>query len=180
MINLIKKVFLNLRISRAGQFGKIEIYKKEFGIKAGKNIRITGNVTFGTEAYLIELGDDITITQNVYFHTHDGGVGVFRKEYPNINIYKKIIIGNNVFIGANSTIMLGVKIGNNVVIASGSVVTKNCESDSVYGGVPARKIKTLAEYKEKALKEAIFIKSEDPNKRKEEIIKFVNKQQMNK
>jgi len=177
MMNLIKKMLFNFRLRSAGSYEKIEVYKKEYGFKAGKNIRITGNVIFGTEAYLIEFGNDITITQNVYFHTHDGGVWVFRKEYPNINIYRKIVVGNNVFIGANSSIMPGVTIGNNVVIAAGSVVTKDCEPDSVYGGVPAREIKTLSEYKEKVLKEALFTKSPDPVKRKAEIIEYVMKGQ---
>ncbi len=173
----IKKIMFYLRLKTAGKYKKIEVYKKELGFKAGKNIRITGNITFGTEAYLLEFGSDITITQNVYFHTHDGGVWVFREEYPEINIFRKTKVGNNVFIGANSSIMPGVTIGDNVVIAAGSVVARDCDSDSVYGGVPARKIKTLAEYKEKVLKEAIFTKSSDAEKRRAEIIEYVNNRQ---
>ena len=54
---------------------------------------------------------------------------------------KPIIVGDGCWIGANSLIMPGVTIGNGVVIAAGSVVTKDCESDCLYGGVPAKKIK---------------------------------------
>ena len=107
------------------------------------------------------------------FHTHDGGVWVFRKEYPGINIYRKIKVGNNVFFGANSSIMPGVTIGDNVVIAANSLVTKDCESNYVYGGIPAKKIKTLDEYKSKVLREAIFLKTEDRKKRKELILKHL-------
>lgn len=44
-------------------------------------------------------------------------------------------IGNNVFIGMNTIIERNVKIGDNVVVGAGSLVTKDCESDSVYAGV---------------------------------------------
>ena len=51
------------------------------------------------------------------------------------------IIGNNVWIGANASIMAGVKVGNGCVIAAGSVVTKDIPDFSVVGGVPAKIIK---------------------------------------
>ena len=51
-----------------------------------------------------------------------------------------IEIMDNVFIGSNSIILYNTKIGSNVIIASGSVVTKDCEPNSVYAGVPAKKI----------------------------------------
>lgn len=53
-----------------------------------------------------------------------------------------VIIGDDVWIGANCTILPGVTIGNNVVVAAGAVVTKNVPSNCVVGGVPARIIKT--------------------------------------
>lgn len=56
---------------------------------------------------------------------------------------KPIIVGDGCWIGANSLIMPGVTIGSGVVIAAGSVVTKDCEKDCLYGGIPARKIKEL-------------------------------------
>lgn len=170
VVSLFKRLIFKVELALADQYKKIFVYEKHLGIKIGKNIRITGNITFGTEPYLIELGNDITITQNVYFHTHDGGVGLFRKEYPGINIFRRIKVGNNVFLGANSSIMPGVTIGNNVVIAASSVVTKDCESNSVYAGVPAKKIRELKDYKEKVLLEAIYVKSNDPEIRKKEIL----------
>jgi len=177
MLKVFRDLIFEIQLAIASPNKKIDVYKKKMGIKAGTNIRITGNIIFGSEPFLVELGNDITITQNVMFHTHDGGVWVFRKEYPGINIYKKIKVGNNVFLGANSSLMPGVTIGDNVVIAANSVVTKDCESDSVYAGIPAKRIKSLAEYKEKVLKEAVFIKSNDIKKRKIEILEqFKNKE----
>ena len=51
-----------------------------------------------------------------------------------------IIIGDDVWIGANSTITDGVKIGKGAVIAANSCVNCDVEEYSIYGGVPARKI----------------------------------------
>lgn len=55
-------------------------------------------------------------------------------------------IGDNVFIGMNTIIERNVKIGANVVIGAGSVVTKDCDSNSVYAGIPAKKIMSIDEY----------------------------------
>lgn len=72
----------------------------------------------------------------------------FRQEIIHQDIdfeeYKKVIIGNDVWIGARVTIMDGVKIGNGSVIASGAVVTKDVPPYAIVGGVPAKIIKYRA------------------------------------
>lgn len=170
MINRIKKNILEIKLSFTSSEGKAELYRKHFGIKIGARCRFTGKLTWATEPYLIEIGDDVTITQNVTFHTHDGGVGLFRSEHPGINLFGRIKIGNNVFIGSHVIIMPGVTVGNNVVIGAGSVVTKSLPDDSVCAGVPCRPISSLEDYKNKALKKAVYISNTDPEKRKSEIL----------
>jgi len=54
---------------------------------------------------------------------------------------KGIIIGNDVWLGANSVILDGVTIGNGAVIAAGSIVTKNSPDFAIVGGNPAKFIK---------------------------------------
>ena len=174
MVAFIKKKYLQIRISFSNSENRAKIYRKYFGVSIGKNVRFTGKPSWGTEPYLVEIGDDVTITQNVTFHTHDGGVGLFRKEYPGINIFGRIKIGSNVFIGSDTIFLPGVVVGNNVVIASGSVVSKNIPNNSVSAGVPARVIKSLKEYKEKALKNAVFIYQTDSAKRKMEILSKID------
>ena len=56
---------------------------------------------------------------------------------------KPIIIEENVFIGARAIILKGVKIGRNSVIAAGSVVTCDVSQNSIYAGIPAKKIKSV-------------------------------------
>ena len=53
----------------------------------------------------------------------------------------KTVIGNDVWIGANVSIMAGVNIGDGCVIAAGAVVTKDIPAHSIVGGVPAKVIK---------------------------------------
>ena len=112
--------------------------------------------TFGSEPFLITLGDHVTVTSGVRFVTHDGGVWVFRDEYPNIEVFGGIQIGNNVFIGINSVLMLGTKVGDNVVIGAGSVVRGVQPGNLVYAGVPVRPIMTIEEYREKSINRAIY------------------------
>ncbi|WP_221074093.1 acyltransferase [Agarivorans aestuarii] len=55
-------------------------------------------------------------------------------------------IGDNVFLGANSIILPGVKIGDNVIIGAGAVVSQSVEANVVVAGNPARSICTVDEY----------------------------------
>ncbi len=158
---MIQHIIFLVKLYLADCYKKASIYQKYLGVKFGDNVRITGKINFGSEPFLIEIGNSVTLAHNVTFHTHDGGVWVFRKEFPNINIYGKIIVGNNVFIGGNAIILPNVKIGDNVIIGAGSVVTKSLSENGVYAGNPARLIRTLSEYRDKALKNAINVDSRD-------------------
>jgi acetyltransferase-like isoleucine patch superfamily enzyme len=131
-------------------------------------------VDFGSEPFLIEIGDNVTITNGVGFITHDGGVGMFRKEYPGINVFGRIVVKNNVFIGVQTIILPGVTIGNNVVIGAGSIITKDIPDNVVVAGAPAKIIRTIDEYKSICLKKCIYVNENDPKKRKKAIMDGLN------
>lgn len=126
-----------------------EKYRK-LGVKIGINFSVTGEVSFSSEPYLITLGDNVRLSSNVNFVTHDGGMHVIR-QYKNIpaDSFGRIVVGNNVFIGMNSIIMPGVKIGSNVIVGAGSIVTKDIPDNSVACGVPAKVIESIDDYYEK-------------------------------
>ena len=124
---------------------------KLLGVDFGKNCYFMEK-NWGSEPYLIKMGNDVQLSSNVTFVTHDGSMRVIRKLYPeykNADLFGRIIIGDNVFIGINTTILLDTKIGNNVIIGAGSIVKGKLDSNSVYAGVPAKYICTIDEYVEK-------------------------------
>lgn len=127
-------------------------YAKMLGVKIADNVRFTGVPDFSTEPWLIEIGEKCLITQNVRFMTHDGSLNMVNRmgeKYKSLLKFGKIIIGDNVFIGANSVIMPSVSIGSNSVIAACSCVTKDVPEGEVWGGVPAKRICTMQEYADK-------------------------------
>jgi acetyltransferase-like isoleucine patch superfamily enzyme len=145
-----RRVAYRNRIRFAGGWDRMKLYHRWLGFAdAGGEVRITGRVDFGTEPHLLRFGDRVTIADGVKFLTHDGGVALFRDDFRRLSpvIHRPITVGSNVFIGANVIIMPGVHIGDDVVIGAGAVVTRDVPSDSVIAGVPARKIKSVAEYR---------------------------------
>lgn len=143
---------------------RAELIKQSLGVTMGSGCHIFPDVSFGSEPYLIKLGNKVRITKGVQFITHDGGVWVLRNNgiAPNSDLFGKISIGNNVHIGINSIIMPGVTVGDNVIIGAGSIVTKDIPSNSVAAGVPARRIRSVEEYYEKNKDSIISSKNLSP------------------
>lgn len=129
----------------------------ENGLIVGEGVSLVGGgrtINFGTEPYLISLGNHCRISTEVFFVTHDGGTWAFRDldKYKAVIKYGRIKVGDNTFIGTRSIIMPGVSIGSRCVIGAGSVVTRDIPNNSVAAGVPAKVIMTTQEYAEKSLK----------------------------
>lgn len=110
---------------------------------------------FGSEPWMITLGDNVHITGNCQFINHDGAVLTLRHKIPDLELTFPINVGNNVFIGFGSIILPGVNIGDNVIIGAGSVVNKDIPSNSVAAGVPCRVIKPIEEYEAYAIKNSL-------------------------
>ena len=136
-----------------------EKYARHIGVNMKGRTYIYGNPysMFGTEPWCITLGDNVHITRDVLFITHDGGTLLYRQYVKDLEITKPITVGDNVYIGVRSMIMPGVHIGNNVVVAAGSIITKDVPSNVVVGGVPARVIKSADDYFEKIQRESLHL-----------------------
>jgi acetyltransferase-like isoleucine patch superfamily enzyme len=124
-------------------------YARSIGVKIGEGCRLI-HVTYSTEPYLIQLGNHVSATKT-HFETHDGGVWVFRDQYPDLDIVRPIRVGDNVYFGYGCVVLPGVTIGSNVIVGAGAVVTRDIPDNSVSVGVPARVIKRLDEYAEAAI-----------------------------
>lgn len=86
----------------------------------------------------IEIGENSTLAYRVTILTGadpNGPYNALSKLYP--PLIAPVIIGNDVWIGANSTILPGVTIGDYAVVAAGSIVTKDVPSGTLVAGVPA-------------------------------------------
>lgn len=153
---MLKKMlrFINIKIMSEDKY---IAYLRHKGVKIGQECEIHKEAIFGSEPYLITIGNHVRITRGVKFVTHDGGLWVLRKlgKCPNADHFGSIVIGDNTHIGWDSTIMPGVHIGNNCVIGCSSVVTKDIPDNSVAVGVPARVIETIDQYYEKNAKNLV-------------------------
>ena len=123
-------------------------WARKIGVVVGDNTMIAPSVVFSSEPYLIQIGSNVQITNNVFIHTHGGG-NCIRKQHPDFDCFGKVIIDDWVYVGAFSQIMPGCTIGEGSLIAAGSIVTKSVAPHSVMAGNPARFICTTEEYYER-------------------------------
>ena len=132
---------------------------KLFGAKIGKNIKVYGNFTVVGHPKKLTLEDNITINEGVFLNCRDflsikknSRLSAYVKIFTTAldtnsisrqHISKKTTIEENVWLASNSLISYGVTVGKNSIIAASSVVTNDVDENSLYAGMPAKKIKTL-------------------------------------
>lgn len=126
---------------------------RAIGVNIGKECRLSHSIHWGSEPFLITIGNHVAISYKVDFITHDGGTWVFRHlpQYKSTMRFGRIKIEDNCFIGADTTILPGVTIGKNCVIGAKSVVTKSLKPNGVYAGNPAKFICSIKEYVNKCV-----------------------------
>lgn len=147
LFRLYHTVKLHLILSpmkRANYLGKHHIFRH-----VGKNCMVMLR-KLPLYPELISLGDNVWVASNVTFVTHDVihymlNYKLKKREYlENIGC---IDIKDNVFIGANSTILPNVLIDSNTIIGANTLVNKDIHG-GVYGGIPAKYICSLEEFME--------------------------------
>jgi acetyltransferase-like isoleucine patch superfamily enzyme len=141
----------NLAINSGSNYNIIGRQQKTTFWVEGK-LQIGNNVGMSATAiicnYKITIGNNVIIGGNtvIYdtdFHNLNATMRKDKKLDKNTAITKEVIIGNNVFIGAHTTILKGVIIGDNAVVGACSVVSKNIPSNEIWAGNPAKFIRNI-------------------------------------
>lgn len=142
-MKLINNIFMQIHekiLSYCSSERKNE-YLRRKGMKIGQNCSIR-TMSFSTEPFLIEIGNDVGISTGTQFVTHDRSIRCFRDEIQG-GIFGKIKIGNNVMIGINCIILLNTTIGDNCIVGAGSVVRGHFPGNSVILGNPAKVVLSM-------------------------------------
>jgi maltose O-acetyltransferase len=117
---------------------------KASNIEIGQGTFINTEVRFGCPTDKVIIGKNCLIGPRVCFETMNHGF-----EYvPNVGRggwSKPIVVEDEVWIGCGAIILQGVTIRKGAVIAAGAVVIKDVPAKTIYGGVPAKLIKTIEE-----------------------------------
>ena len=141
---MLKRFVINMVYRLRGEYTTEKLI--HMGMKVGGNFqRQQGVILDPSHCWLIHIGNNVTIAPRVHILAHDAST------YNAIGYSKigRVILGDNVFVGAESVILPNVKIGDNVIIGANSTVTKNIPANSVFAGSPAKFICTYEEYIEK-------------------------------
>jgi len=121
----------------------LNTYFSHSKIKIGNNCSLNGTLIHSRKSVVIGndclFGPGVVILDN---NSHNTSIDPVVRRTGEIE-ESPVNIGNNVWVGMYSIIMKGVNIGDNAIIAAGSVVTKNVPSNQIFGGNPAKLIKTL-------------------------------------
>lgn len=121
----------------------------------GNNVKLF-SPSLPSELYLVSIEDNVMCASGVRFLTHDASINHLMRITPNelMDSVGSIILRENCFIGAFSTLMPNCSVGKNSIVAAGSVVTKHIPDNEVWGGVPARKLMDINELIDKKKIEA--------------------------
>ncbi len=129
-------------VDKSGSAQRIKYFRKQ-GMRIGSNC-ILETMSFSTEPYLIEIGDHVGVSNGTVFITHDGGIRCFKNDFPEADIFGRIVIGNNVFIGINCIILPNTTVGDNCIIGAGSVVRGKFPGNSIIIGNPAKVVMNMS------------------------------------
>ena len=109
-------------------------------IKLGKNIFINHACSF-LDLGGITIEDDVQIGPRVNIVTENHPIDPAKRKYLDL---KPVVIKRNAWIGAGATILPGVTVGENSIVAAGAVVNNDVPTNCIFGGVPAKHMRTIA------------------------------------
>ena len=149
--NVLKKILFSYKCDSDSYINHL----RSSGAKIGERVIVfdpRNTVIDETRPFMITIGNDVQITSGVTILTHGYDWSVSKGLYGTVlGSCGEVVIGNNCFIGMNSTILKGVHIGDNCIIGANSLVNHDVESGWVVAGNPAKKIMDVETYHKKRL-----------------------------
>ena len=152
-----KKIFQTIGLNLKGSAPQRAAYlreKKLFGLMGEKVSYSPRKIPLYPN--LIRIHNNVSLAAGVQFITHDISDNVINGYLKSAGRDERVSekigcieIMDNVFIGANTTILYDVRIGENCIIGASSTVTKDLEPNGVYAGTPAKRIGSFDEYVQK-------------------------------
>ncbi len=103
---------------------------------------VNHGASFDCSGAEIVIGSNVGVAMGVTFVTSSHDVGKSERRAGTMR-YESIRVADGVWIGACAVILPGCTIGRGCIIAAGAVVTRSCEPNGMYAGVPAKRIKNL-------------------------------------
>lgn len=151
--HMLKEIYY-LKVKRWSPLQYRIYHLKKAGVTIGENPWIFSDGVETAEPYLVTIGNNVMISSDVKFTTHDASASYYIEGAS--DIFGRIIIGNNVFIGMGTIVLPGVTIADDCIIGAGSVVTNSfLEPGGVIAGNPARRIGSVNDLKSKNEKYAL-------------------------
>jgi maltose O-acetyltransferase len=144
-MNLIVKLGHYLRrIRLLVDSGYYPEYLRKQGVRIGRNcVILYPSYIDGRLPYLLEIGDNVVISLYVTILTHDAA-SAWAGDLVKVG---RVRINDQVFIGANTTVMCNVAIGPNAIVGAGSVISRDVPPDSVVAGNPAKLVCSMEKFK---------------------------------
>jgi|GEM_PF-5185192 len=168
-----RRLLFLARTSLMDGWKRAAFYKKRAILGAQGQHCYFANRDFGTEPFLVAVGDNVYIAAQVKFITHDISVKMLMNYDPSLDIenIRPIRIGSNVFLGLGTLVCPGAAIGSDVIVGAGSVVVGKLEGGYVYAGSPAKKIRRFEEHVERLRRQPNIWNEKSPGESKEAFLK---------
>ena len=121
----------------------LELWIEDDGGKiiVGYRTTIKGGQIAATEGEVISIGEDCMFSHRIEIRNGDSHAIFSKESNQRINVNKPVKVGNHVWLGADVKVLKGSIIGDDAIISTGAIVTGVVESNSIYAGVPAKKVK---------------------------------------
>lgn len=132
-----------IEIGKHCSFSNLELWIEDNGglINIGHHTTIGGGHIAATEGQSIKIGEDCMFSHGIEIRNGDSHAILDKDSHERLNIAKHIIIGNHVWLGTDTKVLKGTVIEDGSIIATGAIIVGHVKLNSIYAGIPGKKVK---------------------------------------